>query len=140
MLGRGIVVVKINRPFVGMFAVLIFFLASWACWFSLSGYLAFFNLSDVVVFSWKVGVIIFGAPLLFYFSYLSLLCAVKNKIPKMNNKLANYLAVFVILGAVASLFLSMYVGQNLMNDGYKVCPRKSWMAPNEYVRNLKLCP
>lgn len=47
--------VKLNRPIYGAFAVFLLLLAFWGCWFSLRGYLAFFKLSEIVIFSWKVG-------------------------------------------------------------------------------------
>ncbi|WP_038827188.1 DUF1240 domain-containing protein, partial [Yersinia pestis] len=105
--------VKINRPLVGAFAILLFFLSSWGCWFSLSGYLAFFKLSDVIIFSWKVGFVIFAVPLLFYFSYLAFFSAIKNKPAIMNNKLANALAILAILGSIISLFSSAYISYSL---------------------------
>ncbi|WP_057533032.1 DUF1240 domain-containing protein [Yersinia pseudotuberculosis] len=132
--------VKINRPLVGAFAVLLFFLSSWGCWFSLSGYLAFFKLSDIIIFSWKVGFVIFPAPLLFYFSYLAFYSAIKNKPATMNNKLANALAILAILGSIISLFSSAYISYSLTEYSYKSCPRSSWMSPNEYVKDIKLCP
>ncbi|MFN3070184.1 DUF1240 domain-containing protein [Serratia sp. J2] len=132
--------VKLNRPIYGAFAVFLLLLAFWGCWFSLRGYLAFFKLSEPVIFSWKVGVLVFLAPWVFYFSYLTMCCAIKNKYSKMNNKIANFLSTIAISGAVLSLLSSMYISQNLKDNGYKICPRKSWMAPNEYVRDLKICP
>lgn len=64
----------------------------------------------------------------------------KNKVPAMNNKLANSLTLFAVFGAIISLFSSIYIGHNLKERGYKVCSKASWVAPNEYVRDLKLCP
>lgn len=139
MLGGESAVVKINRPLVGAFATLIFFMSCWGCWFSLSGYLAFFKLSDVITFSWKVGVLVFAAPLLFYFSYLGFYSVMKNEIARMNNRLANVLAVIAILGAVVGLFSSTYISYNLSDQGYKICPKNSWMDPNKYVKNISLC-
>ncbi len=139
MLGGESVVVKVNRPLVGAFAVFIAIISCWGCWFSLSGYLAFFALSDVITFSWKVGVLVFAAPLLFYFSYLAFFSAIKNELPRMNNKLADRLAVAAIVGAVVSLFLSIYMSHNLSHQGYEICPKKSWMDPSKYVKSIDLC-
>lgn len=139
MLGGESVVVKVNRPLVGAFAVFIAIISCWGCWFSLSGYLAFFTLSDVITFSWKVGILVFAAPLLFYFSYLAFCSAMKNELPRMNNKLADRLAVIAIIGAVVSLFLSIYMSHNLSHQGYETCPKKSWMNPSKYVKNIALC-
>ncbi|MEE3652264.1 MULTISPECIES: DUF1240 domain-containing protein [unclassified Brenneria] len=131
--------VKINRSLFLLYSVFIFILALWGCWFSLSGYVDFFKLSDVITFSWKVGVIIFAAPLLFYFSYLEFFSVIKNKPAKMNNKLANALAMIAIFGAVVSLFSSIYISYELSNQGYKTCPKISWMDPNKYVKNIAIC-
>ncbi|MBA0205593.1 DUF1240 domain-containing protein [Pectobacterium aroidearum] len=131
--------VKINRPLVGAFAALVFLMSCWGCWFSLSGYLAFFKLNDVIIFSWKVGVLVFAVPLLFYFSYLAFYSAMKNEMARMNNKLANALAVIAIFGAVVSLFSSMYISYSLSDKGYLVCQKTSWMNPNKYVKDSSLC-
>ncbi|MEQ9854539.1 MULTISPECIES: DUF1240 domain-containing protein [Pectobacterium] len=131
--------VKVNRPLVGTFSVFIAIISCWGCWFSLNGYLAFFTLSDVITFSWKVGVLVFATPLLFYFSYLAFYSAMKNELPRMNNKLADKLAVIAIIGAVVSLFLSIYMSHSLSHQGYEICPKHSWMAPNKYVKNISLC-
>ncbi|MDG0801655.1 DUF1240 domain-containing protein [Pectobacterium sp. PL64] len=131
--------VKINRPLVGAFATLVFLMSCWGCWFSLSGYLAFFKSSDIVTFSWKVGVLVFAAPLLFYFSYLAFYSAIKNEMARMNNRLASVLAVIAILGAVVGLFSSIYISYNLSDQDYKTCPKNSWMDPNKYVKDISLC-
>jgi hypothetical protein len=99
------VVVKINRPFYGFFGVFIFLIACWGGWFSLStGYIAFFRLNDVVIFSWKVGVLIYAVPLLLYFSYFGNYGALKNKFLKVNNKLFGRLGMLAMVGAIISLF------------------------------------
>ncbi len=43
-----------------------------------------------------------------------------------------------MIGAVISFF-SFYVGYSLKENSYKTCPGKSWNAPTEYVRDMKLC-
>ncbi|AOR62320.1 DUF1240 domain-containing protein [Pectobacterium wasabiae] len=131
--------VKINRPLIGSFALFLFLASCWGCWFSLSGYFAFFESNDVIIFSWKVGVLIFAVPLLFYFSYLAFYSAIKNEPAKMNNELANVLAMIAIFGAVVSLFLSIYVSYNLNIQSYKTCPKISWMDPSKYVKDISLC-
>ncbi|CAG76571.1 putative membrane protein [Pectobacterium atrosepticum SCRI1043] len=102
-------------------------------------YLAFVKLSNVIIFSWKVGVLVFAVPLLFYFSYLAFHSAMKNEIARMNNKLANVLAVIAIFGAVVSFFLSMYISYSLDDRGYLVCQKISWMGPNKYVKDIAFC-
>ncbi|MEH0875092.1 DUF1240 domain-containing protein [Pectobacterium cacticida] len=131
--------VKINRPLVGAFATLLFLMSCWGGWFSLSEYMAFFKLSHVITFSWKVGVLVFAVPLLLYFSYLAFYTAIKNKMAKMNNKLANLLAIIAICGTVVSFLSSIYISFSLSNSGYVVCQKISWMDPNKYVKDIALC-
>ena len=139
MLGGGTVMVKINRPFFFIYSFFIFLLSCWGGWFSLNGYIDFFNLNDVISFSWKLGVIIFLVPIVFQFSYFGFFSAVKNRPIKMNNKVSNVLVIFAIFGTVVSLFSSMYISYSLNDLGYKICPKNSWVAPNKYVKNIALC-
>ena len=130
---------KINRPFVGIFAVFILLMTCFVSWISLSEYVAFFRLSNVITFSWKVGMMIFAAPTLFYFCYLAFYAFVKNEQVKMNNKLANSFVAMAFLGAVFSIPFSFYLSHNLNNRGYMTCPKGSWMDPNKYVKDINLC-
>ncbi|MBA0205594.1 DUF1240 domain-containing protein [Pectobacterium aroidearum] len=131
--------VKVNRPWIGAFAVFLFFLSCFICWISFNGYLSFLQKSDVIIFSWKLGLMVFGSPLLFYFSYLAFYSTIKNEVPKMNNKLANSLAIIAIFGAVVSFFSSIYISYDLNDKDYKICPKNSWIAPNKYVKDISLC-
>ncbi|GKW38992.1 membrane protein [Pectobacterium carotovorum subsp. carotovorum] len=139
MLGGESVVVKINRPLFFIYSIFIFFLSCWGGWFSLNGYIDFFNLNNVVSFSWKLGVIIFLVPIVFQFSYFGFFSAIKNRPIKMNNKISNLLVIFAVSGAAVSLFSSMYISYSLNEQGYKICSKNSWMAPNKYVKDVSLC-
>ncbi|WP_193554622.1 DUF1240 domain-containing protein [Pectobacterium versatile] len=75
----------------------------------------------------------------FNFSYLAFYSAIKNEVPKMNNKLANSLAIVAIFGAVVSFFSSIYISYNLNDQDYKICPNNSWIAPSKYVKDISLC-
>ncbi|MFJ5386233.1 DUF1240 domain-containing protein [Pectobacterium sp. CHL-2024] len=131
--------VKVNRPLIGAFSFFLLCLSIWGTWFSLSAYLSFFNLSDAVVFSWRVGLTIFGVPLSFYFSYVCFCSAIKNEHVKINNKLGEWLVKLLIFGAVFSLLSSAYISYGLSHQGYKDCPKISWMDPNKYVKDISLC-
>ncbi|AYH07056.1 DUF1240 domain-containing protein [Pectobacterium parmentieri] len=139
MPGGDTAVVKVNRPLIGAFSVFLLCLSIWGTWFSLSEYLSFIKLSDIVVFSWKVGLAIFAVPLSFYFSYVCFCSAIKNEHVKINNKLGEWLVKFLIFGAVVSLFSSSYISYSLSNQGYKTCPKISGMDPNKYVKEITLC-
>ncbi|MEI7075710.1 DUF1240 domain-containing protein [Pectobacterium versatile] len=131
--------VKVNRPLIGAFSVFLLCLSVWGTWFSLSAYLSLFKLDDVIVFSWRVGLAIFGMPLSFYFSYVFFCSAIKNEHVKINNKLGEWLVKILIFGAIFSFFSSAYISYSLSNKSYNVCPKISWMDPNEYVKDTALC-
>ncbi|MEQ9848412.1 DUF1240 domain-containing protein [Pectobacterium brasiliense] len=131
--------VKINRPFFFIYSVFLFFLSCFISWFSLSGYVDFFQSSDIVIFSWKLGLMVFGSPIIFYFSYFGFLSAIKNRPIKMNGKLSNLLVAVFILGAIVSFISSVYISYSLNEKGYATCPKKSWIDPNKYVRDIALC-
>ncbi|MEI7208722.1 DUF1240 domain-containing protein [Pectobacterium carotovorum] len=131
--------VKVNRPLIGAFSVFLLCLSVWGTWFSLSAYLSLFKLDDVIVFSWRVGLAIFGVPLSFYFSYVCFCSAIKNEHVKINNKLGEWLIKILIFGAVFSFFSSAYISYSLSNKSYNVCPKISWMDPNKYVKDTALC-
>nr|WP_306417463.1 DUF1240 domain-containing protein [Pectobacterium jejuense] len=139
MLGGELAVVKVNRPLIGAFSVFLLCLSVWGTWFSLSEYLSFFKLDDVIVFSWRVGLAIFGVPLSFYFSYVCFCSAIKNEHVKINNKLGEWLVKILIFGAIFSFFSSVYISYSLSNKSYNVCPKTSWMDPNKYVKDISLC-
>nr|WP_247664924.1 DUF1240 domain-containing protein [Pectobacterium versatile] len=138
-MGGEPVVVKVNRPLIGAFSVFLLCLSVWGTWFSLSAYLSLFKLDDVIVFSWRVGLAIFGVPLSFYFSYVCFCSAIKNEHVKINNKLGEWLVKILIFGAIFSFFSSAYISYSLSNKSYNVCPKISWMDPNKYVKDTALC-
>ncbi|QQK73864.1 DUF1240 domain-containing protein [Pectobacterium versatile] len=131
--------IKVNRPLVGAFAVFIFLLTCFTGWFSFNSYLDVLQLNDVIVFSWKVGLMVFGSPLLFYLSYLGFYMAIKNKPIGMHGIFTNVCGYLFFIGVVISFVASMYISFNFRSYGYEVCPKSSWMAPNKYVKNIALC-
>ncbi|QHQ18576.1 DUF1240 domain-containing protein [Pectobacterium parmentieri] len=131
--------VKINRPFLFIYSVFIFILSCCGGWFSLSGYLNFFSLNDVILFSWKLGVIFFLVPIVFQFSYFGFFSAIRNRPIKMNGKLSSVLVAIFVFGAIVSFALSIYISYGLNDKGYMTCPKNSWMDPNKHVREITLC-
>ncbi|HBE9179400.1 TPA: DUF1240 domain-containing protein [Serratia fonticola] len=129
----------VTRPLYAVFAVFLLLLVCWTSWLSLSSYIDFFRLSDVIVFSWRVGLMVFSTPFMLYFLYVIFYFQLRGLPTKANNKLFGRLGMLAMIGAVISLFFSFYVGCSLKANGYKTCPRKSWNAPTEYVRDMKLC-
>ncbi|MEI7337538.1 DUF1240 domain-containing protein [Pectobacterium carotovorum] len=131
--------VKINRPFFFTYSVFLFLLSCFISWFSLSGYVDFFQSSDIIIFSWMLGLMVFGSPIIFYFSYFGFLSAIKNKPIKMNGKLSNLLIFVFISGVIISFISSVYISYDLNEKGYTTCPEISWMDPNKYVKDIVLC-
>ncbi|MDY4374756.1 DUF1240 domain-containing protein [Pectobacterium carotovorum] len=131
--------VKINRPFFFTYSVFLFLLSCFISWFSLSGYVDFFQSSDIIIFSWMLGLMVFGSPIIFYFSYFGFLSAIKNKPIKMNGKLSNLLIFVFISGVIISFISSVYISYDLNEKGYATCPKISWMDPNKYVKDIVLC-
>ncbi|MBQ4793526.1 DUF1240 domain-containing protein [Pectobacterium versatile] len=131
--------VKINRPFFFTYSVFLFFLSCFISWFSLSGYVDFFQSSDIIIFSWMLGLMVFGSPIIFYFSYFGFLSAIKNKPIKMNGKLSNTLIIFFIFGVIISFISSIYISCALNEKGYMTCPKISWIDPNKYVKDIVFC-
>nr|WP_232486833.1 DUF1240 domain-containing protein [Pectobacterium parmentieri] len=132
-------VFKINRPLFFSFSVLVFIITCWGIWFSFNGYWGLFRLSDIIIFSWKVGILIFGSPMLFYFSYLGFYMAIKNKPIGMYGTLTNVCGYLFFIGVVISFIASMYISFNFRSYGYELCPKNSWMDPNKYVKSIVLC-
>ncbi|AYH07054.1 DUF1240 domain-containing protein [Pectobacterium parmentieri] len=130
---------KINRPLFFSFSALVFIITCWGVWFSFNGYWGLFRLSDIIIFSWKVGILIFGSPMLFYFSYLGFYMAIKNKPIGMYGTLTNVCGYLFFIGVVISFIASMYISFNFRSYGYELCPKNSWMAPNKYVKKITLC-
>ncbi|MEQ9862634.1 DUF1240 domain-containing protein [Pectobacterium cacticida] len=131
--------VKINRALLGAFAILLFFLSCFVSWVSLSAYLSFFELNEVIVFSWRIGFAIFGIPLSFYFSYFCFLSAIRNEYVKINNRLGEWLVKALFFGAVLALLLSIYISHDLRKQRYITCPKHTWVDPNKYVKDIALC-
>lgn len=130
---------NVTKPIHGFFAVILLLLTCWLGWFSLSGYVAFFRLSDVIVFSWKIGLMFFGAPLGVYFLYVVFYSPIMNKPIKVNNRLGNSLVVLAMAGTLISFFSSKYIDHDLKSREYEICPKNSWVVPNKYVKDMKLC-
>jgi hypothetical protein len=129
----------VTRGLYGFFAAFLLLFAFLGCWIPLSGFIEFFTLNDVVNYSWKSGFMIFVVPFILYFVYLIVCSVVKNEFVKMNTKLGNTLGILPVLGIVFGMLSSTYIDQNLKNNDYKVCPSKSLMLPNKYVKDIKLC-
>lgn len=138
ILGGYTVVANKNKISVACGAISLFVVASFSLFFSLTHYFNFFKMNDEVHFSWAVSLFLSGSPLLFYLSVVSGGYIIGyEKI--YNDRVGKILAYIAVLGMVFSLFFSFYVDSSLKEAGYLKCERKSFIAPNKYVIDLKLC-
>ncbi|WP_162473715.1 DUF1240 domain-containing protein [Serratia microhaemolytica] len=130
---------KINRLFVILYAILFLAAGLAGAFVSLDSYWAFFRLADRVEFSSMIGMFVFGVPILLYLSILCFLMAYKNQPIRMSNKLSKSLTILFAMGVIIGISSSVYVNHSLSNKGYIICDKISWMSPNQYVNNSKLC-
>jgi len=125
-------------------AILIFAIAI-GSYDSVSSYANYFLKSDIILFSFLLGLLIFASPLIAWSSYLLIIVGYrkqKNKLKekvKINNKVMSSLAVIAILGFVFSFFFSFYVEYDLTSQGYVKCHKKSIHAPTKYVISKDMC-
>ncbi len=106
--------------------------------FSLNDYVGFFKRDDVITFSWKSAGAIWFSPVLIYIS--SILYRISlGKVKRLNGKIGDYISCVSIAGFILTLFMSFYVDDELRSEGYLICSKSSWMAPNKYVKDISLC-
>jgi hypothetical protein len=91
-------------------------------------------------FSYKILVLLFSLPLLNYAFPACLYSFFFGKWPKYNNFIIKWLARLMFGAIVFCLPLSFYVNYTLLNEGYRLCDRTSWLSPtNTYVTDKALC-
>ncbi|MEQ1975120.1 DUF1240 domain-containing protein [Xenorhabdus sp. SGI240] len=115
--------------------LIVFFVVfnSWKDLFSLV------NFDERIYFSWRVFLFCFGFPIVFHmFFSVILICLINNPKSFINRFFKIFTRVFFVV-FILSLPVSLYVDYKLKSFGYLTCNKKSWVAPNEYVRNINLC-
>ncbi|MDE1475694.1 DUF1240 domain-containing protein [Xenorhabdus bovienii] len=117
----------------------LFLIMNAALFFAVDEFLLIYNLSDVVVFSWRMFAILFFYPLACYFCIAIFYYLYFSKLPNKNNSIFKFLTFIGILGFVISFPVSWYADFKLKENGYITCYKKSLNAPNKYVKNKKLC-
>ncbi|OCQ52263.1 hypothetical protein Ppb6_02336 [Photorhabdus australis subsp. thailandensis] len=117
---------------------LLIFMALLFIFFSLSDYIGFFRRDNVITFSWKSAGFIWFSPLLINLAYALLMISL-NRTKNLNGKIGDYISCVSIAGFILTLFVSFYVDDELRSEGYLICSKSSWMAPNKYVKDISLC-
>lgn len=135
----GIVVgdIKPVKPY--LLSLCFFVLAVFGMYISVMVYGGYFLMRERVFFSFPFASPILGMPLFLYFSYLLFYCGYKKKIKKINKVLLNVFGLLAVIGILFSFLFSFYVTYDLTSNGYVICPKKSIIAPTEYVLSKDMC-
>ncbi|MET4905956.1 DUF1240 domain-containing protein [Morganella morganii] len=126
-----------------LISAVMFFFMFIGLYFSVSGYVNYILKSDIISFSFTLGLIVFFSPLLAWFLYLAIALAyTKGKLKtnkKLNKKITNSLTAIAIFGFVFSFIFSFYVEYDLTSRGYVKCHKKSIHAPTKYIISKDMC-
>ncbi|MBD2816047.1 DUF1240 domain-containing protein [Xenorhabdus sp. Flor] len=122
---------------IGMF--FLFLIINAALFFAVDEFLLIYNISDVIVFSWRMFAVLFLYPLMFYFCISMFYYLIFLKLPKYNNSIFKSLTFFSIIGFIISLPVCWYGDSKLKENGYITCYKKSISDPQKYAKNEKLC-
>ncbi|NDL12868.1 hypothetical protein CKY10_14410 [Photorhabdus sp. HUG-39] len=120
-------------------AVFVLSLVSLGMFASVDSLFSLITMAEVISFSNGIIIAFFFFPLVFYFLICSIYLNLTTRIPRYHDAYVKYLGMIAIVALVLSFPISFYVHYKLKSDGYLVCPRISWMSPNTYVKDIKLC-
>ncbi|MBS9424180.1 DUF1240 domain-containing protein [Photorhabdus caribbeanensis] len=120
-------------------ALAIFILASLGLFLTGGNIISLVEMDEEITFSSNVIIIFFSFPLISYTTFLIIFFTVTDHYPKHNDKFVKCFFSIAIVALFLSFPISFYVHYKLKSDGYLVCPRISWMSPNTYVKDMKLC-
>ncbi|MBS9429237.1 DUF1240 domain-containing protein [Photorhabdus akhurstii] len=97
------------------------------------------EMDEKIIFSGGVFMIFFSSPLVFYYVFFIIFVNITGRYPKHHDSFNKYFGTIAIISFFLSFPTSLYVHYKLKSDNYLVCPRISWMSPNTYVKDIKLC-
>ncbi|ETS33703.1 hypothetical protein BB987_14435 [Photorhabdus temperata] len=122
---------------IGAFAIFLLTLSG----FFLTGenLISLVKMDEKITFSSSVFMIFFSFPLLSYLMIFVIFFNITNRCPKHHDSFINYFGFIAIASIFLSFPTSLYVNYKLRSDNYLVCERISWMSPNTYVKDIKLC-
>lgn len=106
---------------------------------SLGDYADYFFLAEKIDFYFVTASMPFLSPFFCYLFYLLLMSAIKEKIIKINNKLAIITVLIFIFGLLFGTFFNLYVRYDLVSQGYFICKKGPSAKSNTYVVSPKLC-
>ncbi|WP_445496032.1 DUF1240 domain-containing protein [Photorhabdus sp. SF281] len=120
-------------------AIAILILASTGLFLTGGNLISLVKMDEEITFSASVFIIFFSFPFLSYLMVLSIIVNITSRYPKRHDAYIKYLSVIAFSSIFLSFPISFYVDYKLKSEHYLVCERISWMSPNTYVKNIKLC-
>ncbi|CAQ82414.1 MULTISPECIES: DUF1240 domain-containing protein [Photorhabdus] len=120
-------------------ALFIFILTSFTFFLTGGNLNSLIKMDEKIIFSSGVFMIFFSSPLVFYYVIFVIFVNITGRYPKHHDGFNKYLGTIAIISFFLGFPTSLYVNYKLKSDGYLVCPRISWMSPNTYVKDIKLC-
>ncbi|MQL46560.1 DUF1240 domain-containing protein [Photorhabdus khanii] len=97
------------------------------------------KMDEEITFSGSIFMIFFSSPLIFYYLFFIIFVSITGHYPKHHDSFNKYFCSIAIASIFLSFPTSLYVNYKLKSDNYLVCERISWMSPNTYVKDIKLC-
>jgi hypothetical protein len=128
-----------SKLFLAIGMLFLFLILNIGLFFAIYEFSLIYHNSDLVVFSWRMFVVLFFYPLVFYFCTSMFFYVIFSRLPKYFNLFLKYLVIFGVLCFLFSLPLYWYGDLKLKENGYFTCYKKSVSAPQKYAKNKKLC-
>ncbi|MBD2784579.1 DUF1240 domain-containing protein [Xenorhabdus sp. DI] len=128
-----------SRIFYMLILLLVIIVMSMVVFFSWRDFMSLVNLKEKVYFSWRVFFISFGFPISFHLLFSIMYACFSDSPRPYRGRVVNFLAWIFFVALLLSVPVSLYVDNKLKYSGYITCSKKSLIAPNEYVKNSKLC-
>ncbi|MCK3671482.1 DUF1240 domain-containing protein [Photorhabdus noenieputensis] len=120
-------------------AIFVLSLVSLGMFASVDSLFSVITMAEAISFSNGIIVAFFFFPLVFYFLICSIYLNLTTRIPRYHDVYVKYLAMIAIVAFFLSFPISFYVNYKLRSENYLICQKMSWMSPNKYVKNIKLC-
>ncbi|MCT8352989.1 MULTISPECIES: DUF1240 domain-containing protein [Photorhabdus] len=120
-------------------ALAIFILTSFGFFLTGENLISLVKMDEKITFSSSVIIIFFFSPLIFYSLFFIIFVSITGHYPKYHDSFNKYFGSIAIISLFLSFPTSLYVNYKLKSDNYLVCSRISWMSPNTYVKDIKLC-
>ncbi|MCA6219601.1 DUF1240 domain-containing protein [Photorhabdus antumapuensis] len=122
---------------IGAFAI--FILALSGLFLTGGNLISLIKMEDKITFSGHVFLLFFSFPLLSYSMIFVIFFNITSRCPKYHDNFINCFGMITVISFFSSFPISFYVDYKLKSENYLVCERISWMSPNTYVKDIKLC-